>query len=280
MSLFTPIVLGFVQGVGEFLPISSSGHLAIAQHILGMSSAENIPEFFDVLLHLGTLAAVFVVYWTDIVEMARECVWGVRDLVRHSTPAPLPPARRLFFLLFVGSLPMFAVLPLRDVIQAQEDNMLFVGGALIVTGLMLFISDRVRRGTKTARDATILDVVIVCIFQIFGTCPGISRSGSTITAGCLVGFDRKFAVRYSFLLSIPAVLAANALSALDLVTGEMKVIWADIPVYLVGVLVSMVVGYLCLRLLKMIAEKGKFGFFSYYCWAVGAITIAQTLLSR
>jgi len=280
MSVLSSILLGLVQGIGEFLPISSSGHLAIAQHVMGMSGAAEIPEFFDVLLHLGTLMAVFLAYWNDIVEMVREFFLGARDLAHHTTPVPVPPARRLLLLLIVGSLPMFGVLPMKDWVKAQADNMYFVGSALIVTGLLLFVSDHMKKGHKTVRNATLRDVLIVGLFQLFATCPGISRSGATITAGCFAGFDRSFAVRYSFLLSIPAILAANLLTVLELAMGEATIIWRDVPVYLAGVAVATVVGYLCLRLLKLIAEKGKFGFFAYYCWMIGALTIIRTFLNH
>ena len=276
MTILHSVLLGLIQGVAEFLPISSSGHLAIAEHLLGMSGASEIPEFFDVLLHLGTLIAVFAAYWGDIRDMVVEFFGGVRDLARHSTPTPVPPARRMILLIIVGTLPLFAVLPIKDLVEGLANNMYFVGGALIVTGFLLFASDRVRKGRKTERSATLLDVLLVGVAQAIATCPGISRSGTTITAGCFVGFERKFAVRYSFLMSIPAILGANILALKDAL--ESSIAAADIPVYLIGVAVSAVVGYLCIRLLKMIAEKGKFGFFAYYCWAAGALTLILTIL--
>lgn len=274
MTLLSSILLGLVQGVAEFLPISSSGHLAIAEHLLGTTGVET-PQFFDVLLHLGTLVAVFAAYWDDIRDMIVEFFCGVRDLARHTTPTPVPPARRLILLIIVGTLPLFAVLPIKDTVEGLSDNIYFVGGALVVTGFLLFFSDRVRKGRKTEKTATMLDVLLVGVAQAIATCPGISRSGTTITAGCFLGFDRKFAVRYSFLMSIPAILGANILSIKDAME---TVIWSEVPVYLVGVAVSAVVGYACIRLLKMIAEKGKFGFFAYYCWAVGALTIVLSLV--
>ena len=277
MTLFSSVLLGFIQGVAEFLPISSSGHLAIAEHLLGATGTEP-PEFFDVLLHLGTLLAVFAAYWDDIRDMIVEFFGGVRDLVRHTTPSPVPPARRMILLVIVGTLPLFVVLPIKDLVEGLADNMYFVGGALVVTGFLLFASDRVKKGRKTERNATLVDVLLVGVAQAIATCPGISRSGTTITAGCFVGFERKFAVRYSFLMSIPAILGANILSLKD--AFEAGIIWADVPVYLVGVAVSAVVGYACIRLLKMIAEKGKFGFFAYYCWAVGALTLILTFLQK
>ena len=276
MSLLSSIILGLIQGVAEFLPISSSGHLAIAEHLLGMTGLE-IPEFFDVLLHLGTLVAVFAAYWEDIRDMVVEFFCGVRDLAHRTTPTPVPPARRLILLIIVGTLPLLVVLPIKDLVEGLADNMYFVGGALIVTGFLLFASDRVKKGRKTEKNAALLDVLLVGAAQAIATCPGISRSGTTITAGCFVGFDRKFAVRFSFLLSIPAILGANVLSIKDALA---TVVWSEVPVYLVGVAVAAAVGYACIRLLKMIADKGKFGFFAYYCWIVGAITLVLTVIQN
>ena len=277
MSLLSSVILGLIQGITEFLPISSSGHLAIAEHLLHTTGTE-APEFFDVLLHLGTLVAVFIAYWSDIRDMILELIAGARDLARRSTPNPVPPARRMILLIIVSTLPLFAVLPVKKLVEGLADNMYFVAGALLVTGCLLFASDRVKKGRKTEKSATLLDALIVGIGQAVATCPGISRSGTTITAGCFVGFDRKFAVRYSFLMSIPAILGANLLSLKD--AFEVGIIWADVPVYLVGVVVAAVVGYACIRLLKMIAEKGRFGFFAYYCWIVGALTQIMTLVQN
>ena len=278
MSLLSSILLGLIQGLAEFLPISSSGHLAIAEHFLGQAGVPATPDFFDVLLHLGTLVAVFAAYWQDIRDMIVELIDGVRDLVRGTTPNPIPPARRMILLIIVGTLPLFVVLPVKDLVEGLSGNIYFVAGALIVTGFLLFASDRVKKGRKTERSAKLLDVLLVGIAQAIATCPGISRSGTTITAGCFVGFERKFAVRFSFLLSIPAILGANILSLKDAV--EAGIDWASVPVYLVGVAVSAVVGYACIRLLKMIAAKGRFGWFAYYCWFAGAATLLLTIVTQ
>ena len=265
MNVFSSFLLGLVQGVAEFLPISSSGHLAIAQNLLQIDA--EVPEFFDVLLHLGTLGAVFVAYWQDIKDMIAEFFRGIGDLAHRSTPKPLPPARRLILLIILGTLPLFAGL---------SNNMLFIGGALVVTGFLLFASDRVKKGRKNERTASLLDAVAVGVGQAIATVPGISRSGMTITSGCFVGFERKFAVRFSFLLSIPAVLGANILSLKDAISAGVD--WGQVPVYLVGVLTAAVSGYLCIGLLRRIANKGKFGAFAYYCWAMGLLTIVMQLI--
>ena len=276
MSFLTAILLGLIQGIAEFLPISSSGHLAIAQNLLGLNT--EVPEFFDVLLHLGTLLAVFVAYWQDIKDMVREFFCGIGDIARRSTPTPVPSARRLILLIVIGTLPLFAVLPIHKKVQGLSSNMIFIGLALIVTGFLLYACDLRAKGRKDERTATWLDAVLVGVGQAIATMPGISRSGMTITAGCFAGFERRFAVRFAFLLSIPAVLGANILSLKDAL--EAGIDWGQVPVYLVGVVVAAVVGYLCIRLLKMIADKGRFGSFAYYCWAVGLLTLVLNIILK
>ena len=278
MSLLSAIFLGLVQGITEFLPISSSGHLAIAQQLLNSSVGADVPGFFDVLLHLGTLFAVFAAYWSDIKDMVVEFFGGVRDLARRSTPTPVPPARRMILLIIVATLPLFVIVPFEDKIDALSGNLYFVAFALIATGFLLFISDRVARGRKTEKNATLKDAIAVGIGQAIATCPGISRSGTTITVGCLMGYERSFAVRFSFLMSIPAILGANLLSLKD--AFEEGILWGEVPMYLVGVAVAALSGYACIRLLKMIAAKGKFGAFAYYCWAVGLVTLVLTFLQH
>ena len=269
MTYLSSFLLGLVQGLAEFLPISSSGHLSIAQNLLGLNT--EIPEFFDVLLHLGTLVAVFVAYWRDICDMVAELIHGVGDLVHGTTPRQVPPARRLILLIIVGTLPLFILLPIHKQVQALSNNMVFIGAALVVTGFLLFACDLVRKGKKTERTATIADVLVVGLGQAIATMPGISRSGMTIATGCFMGFERKFAVRFSFLLSIPAVLGANILSLKDAL--DAGIIWAEVPMSVVGVVTASVVGYACIRLLRLVAEKGRFGAFAYYCWAVGLLTL-------
>lgn len=275
MSVLSAFFLGLIQGISEFLPISSSGHLSVAQNLLGLQAVGQEHLFFDVLLHLGTLAAVFVAYWRDIVEMVLEFFRAISDLIHHRTQPHTPPARRLLLLIILGTLPLFLILPFKDAIESLYYNTVFIGFAFLVTGLLLFFSDRVGRGRKTEKTATVRDVLLVGIGQAFATCPGISRSGTTICAGTFLGFDRRFAVRFSFLLSIPAVLGANLLDLMDAAKAGIDV--SQLPVYLVGIVTAAVFGYLSIRLIRLIADRGKFGWFAYYCWAIGVVTLVLTL---
>ena len=260
--------MGILQGIAEFLPISSSGHLALFQHFFAMENVEESQMFFTVLLHLGTLISVCVYYWRDVIDMIREFFLGIRDLtVRRGGGAPPPPTRRLVMMIIVATLPLFAILPVKGLVEDAMSNVTFVSVALLATGFILFFSDRMARGRKNARNATVADALLVGCAQAVGTLPGISRSGITISAGLLRGFDRTFAVRFSFLMSLPAVLGANILSLKDAL--EAGVDLEMLPIYLVGMVVSGVVGYFAIRLVNLLADKGKFGNFAYYCWVVG-----------
>lgn len=268
MTYLFSVLMGVLQGVAEFLPISSSGHLALFQHFFGVENYEETQMFFTVLLHLGTLISVCVYYWRDVIDMIREFFLGIRDLtVRRGGGAPPPPTRRLVMMIIVATLPLFAILPVKGLVEDAMSNVTFVSVALLATGFILFFSDRMARGRKNARNATVADALLVGCAQAVGTLPGISRSGITISAGLLRGFDRTFAVRFSFLMSLPAVLGANILSLKDAL--EAGVDLEMLPIYLVGMVVSSVVGYFAIRLVNLLADKGKFGNFAYYCWVVG-----------
>ena len=270
MTYLMSVILGFVQGVAEFLPISSSGHLSILQNFFGMEEPDNL---FNVLLHFATLLAVFIAYRRDIAEMIVEFFRGVGALAsRNRSSQPVPPARRLVMMIILGTLPLFLVVPVQDKVEAMGASNLFVGLALLATGIILFFSDRMARGHKTARTATVADALLVGCAQAVAVIPGLSRSGSTIAAGMALGFDRNFAVRFSFLLSMPAVLGATLLKVID-VAQEGTVDPAVLPMYLVGMVVAGVVGYFSIQLVRLLASKGKFGNFAYYCWIVGVVSL-------
>ena len=271
------IFLGFLQGVAEFLPISSSGHLTLMQHFFSVSEVDNL---YNILLHFATLIAVCAVYWKDIVEMVLEFFRGLAVLFSRRGSREVervPVARRLVLMVILGTLPLALVLPIEEQIETLGSSPIFVAVMLLVTGCILFFSDRLARGTKTARTATVKDALLVGLAQAFATIPGISRSGSTISAGMLLGFDRKFAVRYSFLLSLPAVLGATLVKVLKAFGGE-GIDPALLPKYLVGMVVAGVVGYFSIRLVQLLADKGKFGKFAYYCWIAGAAALVAAIV--
>ena len=228
------------------------------------------------LLHLGTLVAVFVAYRAEIKALILEffTMVGVRKLPQGQKPDRL--SRRMILFIILGTLPLFAVLPVKDFVEGLYSNPMFIGCAFLGTGLILFLSDRLNRGNKDVKNASILDVLLVGCGQALATVPGISRSGTTISVGLARGFSREFAVKFSFLLSIPAVLGANILSLIDAIQEGID--WTQMPMYLAGVATAMVSGYLAIRLLKYISRKSSFGGFAYYCWGIGLVTLILSLV--
>ena len=268
MTYLLSILMGIIQGVAEFLPISSSGHLALFQTFFGMENVEEKYMFFTVLLHFGTFISVCVVYWRDILDMIREFFLGIAALAgKKDTGVTPPPARRMVMLIIVATLPLFVMVLLQDAVNKLFSNSIMVSCALLATGFILFFSDRLAKGHKTARNATLVDALIVGCGQALAVIPGLSRSGTTISVGMLRGFDRSFAVRFSFLMSLPAILGANILEIKDAVDAGINM--EELPMYIIGVVVAAVVGYFAIRLVKSLSDKGKFGKFAYYCWAVG-----------
>ncbi len=279
MSIWMAAFLGLVQGVSEFLPISSSGHLSIFQNLFNLQYAEDEHLLFDVLLHIGTLAAVFVFYWRDIRSMVVDSVSFIAGNTRDSgEEGRLKPAVRLVFLIVVATLPLFLILPFNDAIGELAKNTPFISFALIVTGVLIYISGKLTEGRKNEKTATLLDAVIVGCGQAVATIPGVSRSGTTITVGLAMGFKREFAVRFSFLMSIPAILGSALLTFVKALTSG-SVVWANVPAYLVGMLVAGAVGYLSLVLLKKLVLSGNaFSKFAYYCWGAGVASLILSII--
>ena len=270
-------ILGLVQGVAEFLPISSSGHLTLLQHFFGMEEPD---QLLNILLHFATLLAVCIYYFQDVLGMILEFFRGIAAMFSRQPGQGEPPeTRRLVFLVIVGTLPLFLILPVKKYVEGLGSSPVFVSFALLVTGCILFLSDRMVTGRKTARSATVKDVLLVGVAQGIATIPGLSRSGCTISAGMALGFRREFAVRYSFLMSLPAVFGANLLELID-VAKEGGFQMELLPMYLVGMAVAGVVGYFAIRLVNLLADKGKFGKFAYYCWAVGLISLVASFFVK
>lgn len=280
MSILSSMILGLVQGVSEFLPISSSGHLSLFQHFFNLATSDG-SLFFDVLLHLGTLIAIFVYYWKDIVKLVKSLIHLIQCLFskkERQKVKRLAPAERMVLMIIVATLPLFVILPIKDLVEGLYGNTIFVGCALLATGVILFLSDRMARGKKGPKSATLLDALLVGVGQAVAVVPGLSRSGTTISAGMLRGFSRRFAVRFSFLMSIPAVLGANILTIGDAV--QQGIDTSMLPAYIVGTIVAAVSGYFAIRLVNLLADKGKFGNFAYYCWGIGAAAVVASLIFR
>ena len=277
MDIWSAIFLGIVQGLAEFLPISSSGHLSVLQNLFHMNSLEEGHLFFDVLLHLGTLVSIFICYWSDIKAIVREVfivLRGGRTVTGERISGPLPAAR-LFLMLVIATIPLVLIVPINGLVEELYYQSWFIGVAFMLTGCLLFVSDKMTPGHKTEKNMRIRDALIIGCCQCVATIPGLSRSGTTITAGIATGLDRGFAMRFSFLLSIPAVLGANVLSIVDAIREGFDA--SLLPIYLVGMLAAVISGIGAILLMKLISRKSKFGFFTYYCWAAGIITLVLSL---
>ena len=276
MDIIKAVVLGIIQGLAEFFPISSSGHLVLAHELLGLSfnEAENLT--FDVFLHLGTLIAVCIVF--------RKTVWGLilaffssikKIFTGKYSWKTAEKYEKMLGLLVLSCLPLFVVLFVKDYIEAAFSSALLVGIMLLITAAILFISDKLQNGKYTARTAKPWHPLVIGAIEAVAVIPGISRSGSTIFGGLVCGFDRKFATEFAFIMSIPAVLAATLLEVKDIIEVGMD---TDIIYCLVGVIVSAVVGIFAIKLVQFLANKKQFKFFSVYCLIVGVTVIIWSLL--
>jgi undecaprenyl-diphosphatase len=275
MSYLTAILLGLVQGVTEFLPVSSSGHLALLQNIFHVEEADFM---FDVLLHVGSLLAVFGAYRKDVRGLWR----GTLGLIglgkdRGRTSQAAMDRRRLSVFILVGTLPMLLALPFYKKVAALSGSTLFVGLMLLVTGTILYGADRFSRAPKDERQISLLDVLLVGLSQVVAVIPGVSRSGITISTGLTRGFPKSYAVKFSFLLSIPAVLGGAILSLIQAV--KLGFDPGLLPTYLLGMLAAAVSGYFSIRLLRYVASKSSFGGFSYYCWGAGIVAVLLSLVA-
>lgn len=274
MSIWFAILLGLIQGLTEFLPVSSSGHLALAQALLG-GDVEADYMLFNVLLHFGTLLAVVIAFWKDIRELFVEFFGWVRAGFKLEDR----PYRRFIVMLLITVVPMFAILPIKSTLEGIFGSTLAVGCLLLVTAGLLLLSEKAARGRKTEKDATWLDALLVGAAQCFAVLPGLSRSGTTMVAGLARGFSREFSVRFAFIMSLPVILGANILELGDAIANPAAAGAVPVYLYVVGVLVAMLSGLGAIRLVRLIAKRGNFRPFVVYCTLVGLITIVVSFVT-
>jgi undecaprenyl-diphosphatase len=275
LNAIEAIVLGIVQGLTEFLPVSSSGHLVLFQHLFGMPEPELL---FDICLHVGTLVAVLVVFLREIITIIVTLVripilmgpaGGLVALVRGNESV------RISFLIVMGSLPT-AILGMlfKEIADQLFGNIWIVGLTLILTGTILWLTRRLTLKGKPIVRMTIKDALIIGLVQGLAIIPGISRSGATISTALFLGVDRDVAGRFSFLLSIPAILGALMLGL------DAEELQTTIPAGLIltGTIASAIVGYLALIILLRLVRKGQFYRFAPYCWVVGVVALVLGLI--
>ena len=272
MNIFSAIFYGIIQGITEFLPVSSSAHLAIAQNIFGMGNVEADHFTFDILLHLGTLIAVFIVYYKDIFSLVPAAFSMLGKVFKGKFKlSEYTENERFVIFVIVATLPLVLAVFIKDYIELLGNYTKIIGGILILNGIVLFISDKLERGTVSLENTKPKNAIFVGLCQMCAIVPGLSRSGSTITGGLLMGFKREYAVKFSFIISIPAIIGANLLSFADVF--ENPIARTDVIPYIAGTIAAAVVGILAMKLLIYISKKSNFRMFSYYCFAVGILTI-------
>lgn len=285
MTLVQSVLMGLIQGLTEFLPVSSSGHLAIFKILFDVNTDTGI--LFDVLLHVGTLIAVCIVYYKDIarliVELIRifvDVIYNIKMLVLKIIKKEETTYRRIIvnsyrkfvLLIVVATIPTGIIGYMgQDLVTACSEWLIVVGICLLITAVLLFVSDKVPDGAKRPKQITCTNAFVIGICQGLATMPGISRSGTTIAACVISGFDRKFAVKYSFILSIPAILGALVLQLKDL--SDVTLVAGEMRNYIIGMVVAAVVGYICIKTLLVIVRKKKFKIFGFYCIAAGVLAI-------
>ncbi|MBQ7582242.1 MAG: undecaprenyl-diphosphate phosphatase [Lachnospiraceae bacterium] len=290
MSVFQAIIMGIVQGLTEFLPVSSSGHLAIMKNLLGVNTETGI--LFDVLLHFATLIAVFAVMYKDIIKLIVDFFQIVRDVcinigrffsnltAIHKKPYIMIAStsyRKFVIMLIISTIPtgILGVL-LSEVVESASTALLIPGICLIATGLILFLADLLKEGRKKPKTANYGDAFAVGVTQGVAVLPGLSRSGTTIAACLLCGFDRKFAVKYSFIMSMPAILGAMILELKDI--GGTHLAGSEIAAYIIGMIVAAVVGFFAIRIMLNVVMNRYFKFFAFYCLIIGAVSIIGYLV--
>lgn len=277
MTLFESIILGLVQGLAEFLPISSSGHLAALQYIFGIDGSNVLT--FTVMLHFGTLVAIFVVYWKDIVDLVKELFATIKDICTgQGVQVNKNDTRKLGFMIITASVPTAIIgLLLNDFFESLYARMTVIGVCLIITGCGLFFAERYGGGKRTIKDMNFRNAFFIGLCQSVAIMPGISRSGATMIGGLACKFDRAFAVRYAFLISIPSVLGAFLLEVPDAVRSVSDGTGMSLGVMLAGVAVAAVSGYAAIKVMIKAVTNKKLMYFSVYTWIAGVALIIYSI---
>ncbi len=276
MSILSAILQAIIQGITEFLPVSSSGHLSLYQHFTGNSGEGAL--MFSALLHLGTLAAVCTVFYKQIWELIKEFCLMIKDIFTGSfSVRDASPQRRVVFMYIISTAILIPFVIFKGVFEgfAEDGSILMEGICFLYTAAILFMADRTSKGSKRAVDMKYKDGVTIGFFQGVALLPGVSRSGSTISAGLFCGLTREAAVSYSFILGIPAILGGCLIEVKDGIAQK-----ADIGVVpcIVGFVVAAVVGFLAIKLVQMLIKSDKFKVFWIYTGILGAVVIIIAII--
>lgn len=271
MSYFEAIILGLVQGLAEFLPISSSGHLALLQQWFGIQ--EDKVLLFAVLLHVGTLISVFIVYWRDIAELIVELFLTIKDLCTgKGLRLQERPVRKLGIMIIVATIPTGIIgILFNDLFDSLYNSIIPIGIGLIITGFLLVMAERMGASNRGIEQMNFRNALFIGTVQGIAICPGISRSGSTLFGSLICNLDRKFAVKFVFLISIPSILGSAVMEAPAALESGFGM--AQLGPVLVGMIVAAVSGLIAIKTMIKIVSDKKLNYFSYYVWALGLIVI-------
>lgn len=277
MTYFEATILGLVQGLAEFLPISSSGHLALLQNWFDIDETKVL--LFTVLLHVGTLVSVFIVYWTDIWELIKELVLTIKDLCTgKGLRMEERPVRKLGVMIIVATIPTAIIgFAFSDLFDSMYTSVLPIGIGLIITGFLLVFAEKIGTANRGIKEMNIRNAVFVGLVQGIAICPGISRSGSTLFGSLVCNLDRKFAVKFVFLISIPSILGSAILEAPAAI--EAGVTAAQMGPVLWGMAVAAVSGLVAIKTMIKIVSDKKLSYFSYYVWILGLIVVGYSLFA-
>lgn len=270
MSFLEALMQGIIQGLTEFLPVSSSGHLSLYQHFTGNSGEGAL--LFSAILHLGTLAAVFIAFRKTICELILEFFSLIKDIFTGKFKwKTMNPQRRAIIMLVISLLMLIPFYIFKDYFEkvSEDSDIVIEGICFLYTSVILFISDRCVKGNKKFGDITVKNAVTVGTFQGIALLPGVSRSGSTISSGLFCGFERSTAVEYSFILGIPAILGGCLLQVKDAV--EQKAMDINILNFAVGFITSAVVGICAIKMVNWLVKSDKFKVFAIYTFILGII---------
>lgn len=275
MTLIQAIVLGVFQGIAEFLPISSSGHLVLLQQFFGIKEGN---LFFTEMLHFGTLLSIVIVYFNDIIKIIIEFFKMLIAGIKNKRIRIANGYQKLGLLIIIGSIPTAIIgLAFEDFFtKLYSSSLMPIGIAFLVTGALLWIANHRAYENKGVKHMTFFDSIIIGIFQGVAIIPGISRSGSTIVAGLFRGLDRALATEFSFLLALPATFGAGVLGIREVLKTDSEIAFST-PL-IVGILLSTIVGIFAIKLLIKTLKKDKLHYFSYYLWIIGVITILSSFV--
>ena len=277
MDLLSAVLLGIIQGAAEFLPVSSSAHLALCHSLFGVVSPDDYPAF-DVMLHAGTLLSVLFAYGKDIPAILKGYFTFPYKLIKHKFDLDsLGSSERLAAFTALATVPA-VIAALCGMAELSDTLSLYpaaIGALLILNGVLLIIAGRCGEGKYTTSNVPYRHALAAGLFQALATVPGISRSGATVTGLRLSGAKREDAVKLSFLMSVPAVVGAVVLKTPELIRSAPDI--SDISVYLTGAVTALLVGLLCIKLIEFISKKSKFQYFSFYCFALGAYAVYRGL---